>query len=235
MTDPLDALIQTCPQVWRGKHTGSAVDALPTGFVDLDQALPHKGWPWGSVIELLAPVMGIGEVRLLLPAIVQVTRDRRYVLMIDTPYQPYAPALTSAGVDLEHLLIVSPKSRRDALWSAEKALANQACGMVLLWHDPRRKGRRDNSDPQAVRRLQVAAQAGKSLLFLYPRCEPNPAAALRQHSWAAIRLLLSAAGNHLAVKILKAKGGYQRPRILVNLQGIEETGRPDSQSGREAS
>ena len=218
MDKTLDALIDSNPHLWRGGRAASAVDVLTTGFLVLDQALPNNGWPWGSVVELLLPAMGIGEVRLLLPAIVQITRNRHHVLMIDAPYRPYAPALFAAGIDLDYVLIVSPNSRRDALWSAEKALANQACGMVLLWHGDRREKARSQSDPHSVRRLQVAAQAGHSLLFLYRRIDPRKTAVLEQHSWAAVRLLLSAAGNHLDVEILKARGSCKRARITVNIE-----------------
>jgi protein ImuA len=68
MDKSLDALIDSSPHLWRGGRTASAADVLATGFSELDQALPNRGWPWGSVVELLLPAMGIGEVRLLLPA-----------------------------------------------------------------------------------------------------------------------------------------------------------------------
>jgi len=139
--------------------------------------------------------------------------------MIDAPYRPYAPALFDAGIDLNYVLIVSLDSRSDALWSAEKALANQACGMVLLWHDDHREKTRCQIDPHSVRRLQVAAQTGHSLLFLYRRIAPCRTTIVQQHSWAAVRLLLSAAGkNHLGVEILKARGGCKHARITVNLE-----------------
>lgn len=218
MDKSLDALIDSSRHLWRGGRAALTVDVLATGFSELDQALPNKGWPWGSVIELLLPAMGIGEVRLLLPAIVQVTRSRHYVLMIDAPYRPYAPALFDAGIDLDYVLIVSPDNWSDALWSAEKALANQACGMVLLWHDDHREKTRCQIDPHSVRRLQVAAQTGHSLLFLYRRIAPRRTALLQQHSWAAVRLLLSVAGDHLRVESLKARGSCKCARITVSLE-----------------
>jgi len=221
MNKSLDALIDSSPHLWRGGRAALAVDGLATGFAELDRALPGSGWPWGAVVELLLPAMGIGEVRLLLPAIVHVTRSRRHVLMIDAPYRPYAPALFAAGIDPDYLLIVSPDSRSDALWSAEKALANRACGIVLLWHDDRRKEARSRIDPHAVRRLQVAAQTGRSLLFLYRRIDPGTTAAVLQHSWAAVRLLLSGGGgDRLGVEILKARGGSSPACITVNLKDV---------------
>jgi len=192
---------------------------LATGFSELDQALPGKGWPWGAVVELFLPAMGIGEVRLLLQAIVRISRSCRYVLMIDAPYRPYAPALLAAGIDPDYVLIVSPDSLSDALWSAEKALANRACGMVLLWHDDRRKEARSRIDPHSVRRLQVAAQTGHSLLFFYRRIDPRRTAVVQQHSWAAVRLLLSGAGeDRLGIEILKARGGCKCTSITVNIE-----------------
>jgi protein ImuA len=218
MAKPLDALIDASPCLWRGGRATQAMDVLATGFSALDRALPGKGWPRGSVIELLLPAVGIGELRLLLPAMVKVTHSRRHVVLIDPPYQPYAPAFSNAGVDLEYVLVVSPERRLDALWSAEKALANQACGMVLLWHGDERKKAAQRDEPQAVRRLQVAAQAGRTLLFLYRPIASRTRGAVQQHSWAAVRLLLSAAGNHLGVEILKARGSYERACINLSLE-----------------
>jgi protein ImuA len=132
-------------------------------------------------------------------------------------------------------LIVSPDSRSDALWSAEKALANRACGMVLLWHDDRREKACSRIDPHAIRRLQVAAQTGHSLLFLYRRIDHDTTAVVLQHSWAAVRLLLSGAGDEcLAIEILKARGGRCPAPIVVNIEhGLSPLAQTHSLSRRE--
>ena len=82
------------------------------------------------------------------------------------PFQPYAPALIQAGIDLTNLLVVAPgepssagkdaaeKSRadQDAWWAAEKLLRQGDATLVLLWPGPDARER-----AKRVRRLQLAA------------------------------------------------------------------------------
>ena len=56
------------PALWRGDDAG-APDTIPTGFHALDARLPGGGWPLATLIELLVPAAGVGEIRLLLPAL----------------------------------------------------------------------------------------------------------------------------------------------------------------------
>ena len=60
------------PALWRAGDAGAA-GTVPTGFHALDARLPGGGWPLATLIELLVPAAGVGEVRLLLPAL-----DSRY-------------------------------------------------------------------------------------------------------------------------------------------------------------
>jgi protein ImuA len=66
--------------VWRAAGMGVAGTArTPTGFATLDQELPDAGWPKSTLIELLVQQAGIGELRLLRPAL-QVLTGRRAIL-----------------------------------------------------------------------------------------------------------------------------------------------------------
>ena len=49
-----------------------------TGFSALDAALPHRGWPSGTVVELMPTDTGIGELRLLMPALARMTQSERH-------------------------------------------------------------------------------------------------------------------------------------------------------------
>ena len=75
----------------RVEPSGSALDAI----------LPGGGWQSGTVVELMPTCDGIGELRLLMPTLAQITQSERHVAMIAPPYIPFAPALVQHGLRLE--------------------------------------------------------------------------------------------------------------------------------------
>ena len=85
--------------VWRASQLGhGSTAALSSGFASLDAELPGNGWPLAMLTELIAREAGIGELRLMVPLMRQLTRERRTVLLLAPPHIPYAPALASFGV-----------------------------------------------------------------------------------------------------------------------------------------
>lgn len=204
----VDELLQTIPRLWRGDRMPAAgMHALPTGFAELDRELPGGGWPTGAIVELLIGTAGIGELRVLLPVLRRLILSGDRVLLIDPPYLPNAVALRQADIDPENLLLLRPAGAREALWAAEQALRNPACGAVLLW--PRVAGRVIGD--RETRRLQAAAAEGQSILFLHR-------VGVKQASrWATLRLELLPAAGQLEISVLKAVGTHRRPRVRVSL------------------
>jgi hypothetical protein len=169
--DGLDALLSS-QSVWRaGRARQLPAGGEPTGHAALDALLPQGGWPRRALTELLLPADGVGELSLLLPALARLAAAGGVVAVVAPPYVPYAPAWRAAGMDLSMLEIVEA-APRDALWAFEQCLRSGACAAVLGW--PRDAG------PQALRRLQVAADHGDCLGFaLRDRrhaANPSPAA-----------------------------------------------------------
>lgn len=178
--------------VWRGGAAPPAA-AEPTGFSALDALLPGGGWPVGALTEIVAPREGVGELRVLLPALARLSRGDRWIAFVAPPYIPYAPALAAAGVALARVLLVHPK-REDQLWAVESSLRAGACAAVLAWIA--------EAEGAALRRLQLAAEAGGAIGMLYAR---RPLGA----SIAALRLALApAAAGAVDVHILKRRGGW---------------------------
>lgn len=170
----------------------------PTGFAGLDAALPGRGWPRGAITELLAPRPGIGEISLLLPALVRAGAAGRRLALVAPPARPCAPAWAAAGIPLSRLLAVDAGGQ--ALWAAAEILRSQAFGAVLLW-----AGGVADKD---LRRLQLSAERGEALLFLLRPPSQAPSA-----SPAALRLRLAPGPRGaLQVEILKSRGGV--PRVL---------------------
>lgn len=186
-------------RLWRGQDHSfhQPVDSdlgVATGYHALDRALPFGGWPRGALSEILHACPGQGELQLLLPALTRLTEQQRYVVLIDPPWIPYAPALLSAGVQLPFFISTSRLNDSDQLWALEQTLRAGQSGAVLGW--PRQK-----LSNKSLRRLQLAAEAGDSCGFLlrHPRF-------LAEHSPAALRLQLHPGETGSQLEIIKCRG-----------------------------
>ena len=183
-------------QLWRGAGGGMAVE--PTGRTHLDRLLPGGGWPLGALTELLHDQQGIGELSLLLPVFARLTQAGRRVALIQTPHLPHPVPLAAAGVDLSQLLWVEAPDPRSACWAAEQLLKSGSVGALASWASPR--------DETGLRRLQLAAEEGAALAFLY-----RPLRAAAQFSPAALRLMLKQAAGELRIEPLKLRGAPYIP------------------------
>lgn len=192
-TAALDAVLLRHP-VWRGGSLAApTVPAVPSGCAALDHELPGGGWPAGTLSEFLCARQGVGELQLVLPALAALSRAGGRIAWLAPPHLPYAPALAAAGLRLEFLTVVRAPGRRDALWAAEQVLRAATCRALLLWL-PR-------ASYAEMRRLALAAEAGKALAFLF-----RPPQAAQEPSPAPLRLALEADGGQLAVRVLKRRG-----------------------------
>ncbi|MDH4167076.1 MAG: hypothetical protein OEV90_11800 [Gammaproteobacteria bacterium] len=230
-------LLQQNPaRLWRARETGGSAAAavpagLPTGYAALDRCLPGAGWPRQGLIEILSDQRGIGELRLLLPALAALCRDESaadgihppprpsdtgchagsaampphdrdsggWIAWVSPPYRPYAPSLAAWGIDVGRMLVVNGAGATE--WAMDQALRSESCSAVLGWANPR--------DPRALRRLQLAAEASRSLAVLY-----RPLQAGLTPSPAVLRLALLGGGTEgLQVRIVKSRGG--RPACVT--------------------
>src|SRR3954447_23390768 len=74
------------PALWLGHQLGrSGVQTVASGFPRLDAELPGGGWRGRVRSELLLPHPGVGEIRLLAPALVEAQRAGRLVMLFDPP------------------------------------------------------------------------------------------------------------------------------------------------------
>jgi hypothetical protein len=210
------------PGIWRGNEVSRVgLPSVPTGFPHLDAELPGGGWPRGALTEIAFEGEGIGELSLLAPALAALSRGELWIVLVDPPHLPYAPAFARAGVDLSRLVLVrgaepsppplsragrggtraAPAGREsDTLWAAETALRSGACAAVLAWPG--------GVNERELRKLQLAAEAGGSwgVYFL-------PAAAAPSTSPAALRLRLAPVkgGSELARDMFAAKAAPTFP------------------------
>jgi cell division inhibitor SulA/protein ImuA len=202
----LVAELEHHPGIWRGSELArAACPGIATGFAALDVELPGGGWPRGALTEILPQHEGIGELRVLGPALAQLASRKKFIAWIAPPYLPYAPALAAAGIDLARVLIVKTSSDGDSLWATEQALRSAACGGVLAW--PSR------ISFVQLRRLQLAAEGSRCLAVLF-----RPTGAAREPSPAVLRIGLATSAGGLALSILKRRGTpLSRPVLLPAL------------------
>lgn len=202
MTQTLESVLQF-PGIWRGNQRAqTAENALPTGFAALDELLPGGGWPRGALTEVLLSRQGIGELRLLTPALARQSQADGWIAWVAPPYVPYAAALAAAGIDLARLVVAKPSNDADAWWTAEQALRSGACGALLAWLRA--------ADERRMRRMQLAAETGHTWGVLF-----RNARAAQDRSPAALRLLLEPVKDGLAVSILKRRGGPVNKPVVV--------------------
>jgi protein ImuA len=213
--------------LWRSHQLSrqSSGSITPTGFSSLDAELPGSGWPHRVLTELLVPHHGLGELRLLVPALSRIagsgdTRESlgRCVMLFDPPAALCGWALAQLGVNAQQMLVVYGREgargaahlrhvlpSADLLWALEQALKSGHVGAALAWLPQRLKA-------DALRRLQLAAQTHDGPVFLFreveARCKPSA---------APLRLMLQGAGiDRLSVRMLKRRGPpLERPLVLA--------------------
>lgn len=179
-------------QVWRGRAPEVLVGDQPTGWRALDAVLPTGGWPEASLSEILLPVDGVGELRLVLPTLARLTQAQRPVVIVAPPYAPCVAGWRQQGVDMRWVEIVGA-AEKDVLWATEQCLRSGSYAAVLAWPH--------HADDRALRRLQVAAVSGQALAFVF-----RDRSHLSNASPAALRLELEAPPRP-QVWVRKCRGG----------------------------
>jgi len=193
------------PALWRGSQLAPRTGrCVATGHPRLDAELPGRGWPAGSLVDLLLPRPGIGEIRLLRPALASLPAHRRIVLL-QPPLPPNIACWTAWGLDPAQLLWVRPRQPADALWAAEQILKNGSCGALLHWQAP--------VPHSGLRRLHLAAQSSDILFFML-----RPSAAAGAASPAPLRLALEPARGGVRIALLKRRGPVCEQPFIVPLE-----------------
>ena len=155
-------LAELHPSLWRASQIGGAAQrTTASGFDALDAQLPGGGWPHGTLTELLLAQVGVGELRLLAPALAALapgpadaapggmaagggSRGRaagsdqgRCVMLFDPPAGLSAWALVQCGLSSRHWLVVQARASQGAVQHASPRSANRLSPLLpsadLLW------------------------------------------------------------------------------------------------------
>ena len=192
--DPKITRLLEHPAIWRGRSAARRA-GLSTGFAALDEHLPDKGWPRTGLIEILVSRFGSGELALLVPALAALTRaaTARWCVWVAPPLVPFAPALASCGVVLDRVAVVGGAR---PLWAFEQTLGSGACDAVLGWvRQPK---------PRDIRRLQLAAERGRTLGVLF-----RPRRAARTASNAVLRLSVEPLATGVRLTLIKGRSAWR--------------------------
>lgn len=191
------------PSLWLASQLAhSTTRCIDTGHPALSGQLPGGGWPTGTLIDLMLQQPGIGELRLLRPALV--TAARRRIVLLQPPHPPQALALAALGLAPSQLLWIRTTRSSDALWAAEQVLRSGSCGALLFWQNHARG--------ETLRRLHLAAQSAETLFFML-----RPLAAAQDSSPAPLRLCLRPAAGGIDIDFVKRRGPQRDAPLFLPL------------------
>ena len=192
------------PALWRGSQLAMArQNTVSTGFDLLNEELPNQGWPLSTLIELTLSQAGIGEMRLLHPALAKLDCERS-IALVHPPYTPYFHCWLNWQLGAHRLLWVNSQTPGDSLWASEQILKHNACAALLCWAAGVR--------PEALRRLHLVAQQSDALFVLL-----RPQIAAQQTSAAPLRLSLKPVLQGLEVAIIKRRGPSCSQPVVIPL------------------
>ena len=192
------------PAVWLASQLArSSQRTLDTGYPALSGELPGGGWPTGCLIDLLLQQGGIGELRLLSPALKRLGAQR--IMLLQPSHAPQALAFEYWGLAPSQIIWLRAKSSADALWAAEQVLRSGCCGALLFWAQHARA--------ESLRRLHLAAQQGETLF-----CMLRPLAAAQDASPALLRLGLRPAAGGIELDFIKRRGPQREQALFLPLQ-----------------
>jgi hypothetical protein len=199
----LAALLQH-PGIRRGSALALAIaPGVPTGFAALDPLLPGGGWTQGAVTELWVKTPASGEMFLLSPLLRHVLRQRQWVLLVDPPAVPYAPAWAGQGLDPARVAWCQSPDTDEAAFCMEQALRLPDVGAVVTWQ------------PQSVRahapwhRWILAAEQGTACGFVVHFGEFSAERGALQRSTSSpvpLRIGLEPTSEGILLYLLKRRG-----------------------------
>jgi protein ImuA len=191
------------PSLWLASQLAhSTTRCIDTGHPALSAQLPGGGWPTGTLVDLMLQQPGIGELRLLRPALV--TAARRRIVLLQPPHPPQALALAAMGLAPSQLVWIRTSRSSDALWAAEQVLRSGSCGALLLWQNHARG--------ETLRRLHLAAQSAETLFFML-----RPLATAQDSSAAPLRLALRPAAGGMNIEFVKRRGPQRDAPLFLPL------------------
>lgn len=220
-------------QIW-AREQGTSPNAktvYSTGCDDLDALLPSGGVRRGSLIEWLGNSSASRAGTLSLIAAKAICPQESPTVLIDVHHELFPLSLSLLGFDLSRVILIRPRSEKEALWACEEALRSESIGLV--WANLERL------NSTSFRRLQLAAEAAAGIGFLVRSNQ-----AMRQPSWAEARLLVQPSPSRQGSPCVRVEvaSSYRKPprsqadiminRVKGTLHGTNTSANPLPLVGR---
>ncbi len=189
--------------------------ALPLGVAAIDEVLPDRGLPYGSVVEICSPNGLARATQLALSACVSAQNQSRasssdgdcsWCSWVDASRSLFAPGVVRAGVDLERLLIVQPDPQ-DIARVGVRLVSSRLFSVVVLDRCGIPGGELNEQRTRwdiAVRRLALAAERSDTIILLLSKLSQSQQRSLP----TSLRIELSRPSlDRLSLRISKDRRG----------------------------
>ena len=114
-----------------GERPRVDVDVIPTGSIQLDQALGVGGYPRGRIIEIYGPESS-GKTTLALEAIAEAQRKGGRAAFVDAEHAIDPDYAHKLGVNIDELILSQPDSGEQALEIVEMLAASGALDIIVV-------------------------------------------------------------------------------------------------------
>jgi protein ImuA len=201
---------------------------VSTGSPALDSLLPAGGLRRGTLVEYLTASAGNGAATLALSAAREACREGRAFVVLDADTLTrsvsegprsrfYPPAAAAWGIDLAAMLVLRPVNQADALWAVDQAL--RCPGVGAVW------AACDRLDVRDFRRLQLAAECGRTLGLLF-----RPARLRGQPTWADVQWEVGQASSLPSPRVPKRGALHLLPTWMLRVELVRCRGKPGGES-----
>lgn len=210
-----------------------------TGIPALDAALPGGGLPAGALVEVRGDREPPWTLALLFARAALEADPAAEAVLVDaapggdpgTRARLYPPGIAALGLDLARVVLVSPRTEREAAWAFAEALASRDVAVAV--------GAAAAGSLADGRRLQLAAETGGGIGLLLgiragesagrvaarakggggARATGPPGAAVRLHVWGAMpRAEEDLEMERLDVEVVRCRGA---PLLEVGAARVE--------------
>lgn len=197
--------------VWTAANLDQHKERVATGYKQLDEAL-NGGFPQSGLIHITS-VMGCGELRLVIPAIVSRQQEKRLYAFIAPPHLLNAEFLIAEGIALEQVLFIQANTPEQALWSAEQCAKSGACSAVFIWQAKLQQVQ--------AKKLELAALKGDCLSFFFSDAKQQT-----ENLPVSLSLSIQRHNSQVEICVNKQKVGWPIPPFSVKVPFKAKLGSP---------
>lgn len=136
--------------IFKGKDIrGRKIEVLPTGLLNLDEALSCGGMPRGRIVTI-SGLQSTSKTSLCLSLIAKYQKEGVRCCFVDAEYSLSLPYAEGLGVDTDELLIVEPETGEQAFEAIESVLRDNLADFIVV-----------DSTSALVSKAEMEAETGK--------------------------------------------------------------------------